>query len=311
MQQAVFKTRSLSFLAIPIFLISASTASAQGLEELLELTIGVDARDAIDAGEFDSFIRNDCTACQQQTEIIDRISIGLKLFLGLEGSDFELFEPGAGMQPIDEKEIERADGGNGADWSNGIAASADSLFVASMRGMHVFSLEDPASPVEVGFLSGYGQVRDIAVSGDIAFLADGKGITVVDVRVPAMPVEIGRINVGKRVDEIELSEKNDRLYVLTPLEVIRYNTMSNPMEPVEKDAVRVRGPTYRGMRLDGNWIYLGGNRTESIYDDRKSGMTLMGEHDVGDWVQGRIVRDGQAERVRYGSRSSFEVWGED
>jgi hypothetical protein len=215
-------------LGVVLFFIGSKTASAQGLEELLELTIGVAARDAIDAGEFDSFVRNDCTACQQQTEIIDRISIGLKLFLGLEGSDFEL-------------------------------------------------LSQQTDPM------GYDHLRFTQIIG-------------------GYPVW------GK---EVIVHVKNDRLYVLTPSEVIRYDTMSNPREPVEKDSVRVRGSTYRGMRLDGNWIYLDGNRTESIYDDMESGMTLMGEHDVGDWVQGRIVRDGQAERVRYGSRSSFEVWGED
>ena len=222
---------------------------------------------------------------------------------------FDVFELGAVMQPIDEKEIKKAYGETGADWGYRIEANAENLFVASMRGMHVFSLEDPASPVEVGFLPGHGKVRDISVSGDIAFLADDKGITVVDIRDPEAPVEIGRKNVGKRVEEIELNEKNGRLYVLTPSEVIRYETMSNPREPIEKDAVRVRGSTYQAMRLDGNWIYLDGIWTESIYDDKKDGMMIMGEHDVSEWVQGRIVRDGQAERVQYKSGSSFEVWG--
>jgi hypothetical protein len=227
MKSCSFEIRIAKGLVFLFFFIGSRTASAQGLEELLELTTGVDAREEIDVGDFNVFMQYDCTACQQETTNADRITVGLNLFLGLDDSNFEL-------------------------------------------------LTQQTDPMGYDHLRFTQRIYDYPVWGK----------------------------------EVIVHVKNDRLYVLTPSEVIRYDTMSNPREPVEKDAVRVRGSTYRGMRLDGNWIYLDGNRTESIYDDKESGMALMGEHDVGDWVQGRVVRDGQAERVRYGSRSSFEVWGE-
>jgi hypothetical protein len=224
---------------------------------------------------------------------------------------FDVFEPADGIQPIDTEEIEKPDWSCWwlkTDWSYAVERKGQYLYVGSMSGMHVYSVEDPADPEEVAYLESYGKVRDIVVAGEIAYLADGWGITIVDVGSPSEPVEVGRRHVGKRVESLELNWGGKSLYALTPFKLQKYDVLSTPKDPVKKEELGILGLAYWDMKADGNWVYLSGLWNKSVYDRKEEGLIKKGGHNVRAWVAGRITRPGQAERIR-GTGNTFEVWG--
>jgi hypothetical protein len=226
---------------------------------------------------------------------------------------FDVYEPDAAIYPVDEDEIQIP--GNwwwqdDTDWSFQVELTDGFLFVGSFSGLHVFSLDDPANPEEIGYMPSHGIVRDIVVAGEIAYLADGSGITVVDIRNPSEPLEIERKCLGTMIKEIEYNERDWRLLALTPFHIRKFDVLSNPANPGEVESIGLLGLTFWEMRTEGRWNYLNGLWTRSLYDDPNDGLQTMGDHDVRAWVQGRELREGQAERLNL-LQNKFEIWGEE
>jgi hypothetical protein len=80
-----------------------------------------------------------------------------------------------------------------AGWPEELNLDGDLLWVTELgTGARAFSVEEPAEPVEVGFVSG--NVRDAAARDRVLYLAqradDGDGLLILDVADPASPLEL-------------------------------------------------------------------------------------------------------------------------
>jgi hypothetical protein len=91
------------------------------------------------------------------------------------------------------------------------------LYVAAhAKGIRIYSLTDPSSPVATGRLDeGFVDAFSIAVDGGLAYVADGAGgLKVVDVSDPVRPVLIGGENLGSAVGTSEdVTVRNGHAYV--------------------------------------------------------------------------------------------------
>lgn len=63
------------------------------------------------------------------------------------------------------------------------------------------------------------------------------------------------------------------------------------------------------MRVAGRWAYLNGASAQAAFDDPDGGLEYMGTHDLEAWVDGRVVKDGQAVRLNPAS-GAVELWRE-
>ena len=63
------------------------------------------------------------------------------------------------------------------------------------------------------------------------------------------------------------------------------------------------------MKVEGRWTYLIGLWTRTILDEGVGALYSQGTHDLCAWVNGRILREDRAERVRW-LFNEFQVWEE-
>ncbi|MCG8456912.1 MAG: hypothetical protein MI919_11580, partial [Holophagales bacterium] len=85
--------------------------------------------------------------------------------------------------------------GDGADvlFHQGRVLVADESFDASLGGLRVFDVADPASPQQLGRYPGCGSITTAVARGDLAFvLCSDARIDVVDLSDPSMPFRVGR-----------------------------------------------------------------------------------------------------------------------
>lgn len=79
------------------------------------------------------------------------------------------------------------------DIVSAVAPAGDYVYVAAGKaGLHVFSIANPAAPLEVGACPTLDVTYDVAVQGSYAYLADGRaGLRVVSVADPSSPLALG------------------------------------------------------------------------------------------------------------------------
>ncbi len=70
------------------------------------------------------------------------------------------------------------------------------------------------------------------------------------------------------------------------------------------------------MRVQDRWIYLNDWTSPdwmrlSVYDDSEEGLIVKSSHNVEDWVDGRVLHNDRAERLKLDYASNqYEVWTE-
>jgi hypothetical protein len=199
----------------------------------------------------------------------------------------------------------------GPDWSFAVEVVGGYVLVGSATGVHVFSLTEPWNPVEVGYMPTYGAVLDIASLDSTVYLADGNGITVATLDETGFLVEVDHVVTGHWVLALDVNAREERLAVLTHNKLRRYELSANPVAPFESATMAlVPAWSYTDLKTEGRWTYLtGAAGTSAVYDGGAAGLMEGETHDVTSWVDGRVLRDGVAERV-VESDNSLEVWGE-
>ncbi|MCK9460851.1 MAG: kelch motif-containing protein [Proteobacteria bacterium] len=224
---------------------------------------------------------------------------------------FDPLTAAGGLEPIDVKEL-IVPGTcwwcGGPDFGTDMEVVGDLVLVAALSGVHVFRATDDGLLAPTGYLPGRVAVLDVAALGGAVYLADGAGITVAALDESGALSEVKRLSLGKPVLGVEVNEPGEKLLALTTDKLRRFELGGNPYLPFEKNSVSVSGLLYPWMRADGAWTYLNGWFGTLTVEDSATGLKLRDAHDVRDWVAGRIVRDGVAERVAPGCANAYEVW---
>jgi hypothetical protein len=151
-------------------------------------------------------------------------------------------------------------------------------------------------------------VLDLAIYGGVVYLADGTGLTIAALDEDGALTEARRIGLGALAIHVDVDSTDGKLMVLTTTSLRRFELGANPYLPTEKNRVGLAGWSYPGMRVDGPWTYLNGFVGTRTVEDAAAGLLSRGPHDLRDWVEGRIVRDGVAERVAPGCANAYEAW---
>jgi hypothetical protein len=219
-------------------------------------------------------------------------------------------DPSAFLSPIDRDRLVKPCHGwchPVMDRSFGVEVREGWAFVGSMSGVHVFSLEKPWNPEEIGYLPVDGPVRNVVAFGKMLYLASGTSISVVDASDPASLELVDEIPLDERVLFVGVNEAGWKLVALTMRHLVVFDLGINPTAPMEADRIGVAGGAFDAMKVDGPWTYLAGLWPQSVFDDPELGLVRKGPHDLDAWVRGRVLRDEQAERVRW-LHNRYEVW---
>jgi hypothetical protein len=181
------------------------------------------------------------------------------------------------------------------------------VLVSAASGVHVFRASDGVLE-PTGYLPGRVAVLGVAALGGVVYLADGTGITVATLDEFGAISEVKRVSVGAAALGVGVDATNEKLLVLSPTKLRRFEIGGNPYAPIVKDSVALSGLLYPKMRVDAAWTYLNGLLGTQTVEATASGLTKRGAHDLRDWVDGRIVREGIAERLAPGCANAYEVW---
>ncbi|WP_149194365.1 pre-peptidase C-terminal domain-containing protein [Luteimonas suaedae] len=82
-------------------------------------------------------------------------------------------------------------------------------------GLRIYSLDDPASPVQVGHLDdGCGSAFDLAIDSEVSllYLACRGGVQVIDIAEPQAPAVIGRYDAGDEESYTRVAQRHDRAW---------------------------------------------------------------------------------------------------
>jgi hypothetical protein len=111
-----------------------------------------------------------------------------------------------------------------------IVSAGDYAYIASMSGLEIVDISDPAHPALAGTYAA-GQCVDVEVHGNYAYLAAwGDGLMVIDITSPTSPVFVGQWDAPARAEGLTIS--GDYAYVAEGhlgLRVIDISTPSNPV----------------------------------------------------------------------------------
>ncbi|MCK9463300.1 MAG: kelch motif-containing protein [Proteobacteria bacterium] len=224
---------------------------------------------------------------------------------------FDALTAAGELEPIDTEEL-TVPGTcwwcGGPDFGTDVEVVGDLVLVAALSGVHVFRATADGGLVPTSYLPGRVAVLDVAALGGVVYLADGTGVTVAALDENGALVEVKRLSLGKPVLGVEVNQTGEKMLALTTNKLRRFEIGGNPYAPFEKNSVSVSGLLFPRMRVDGAWTYLNGWFGTQTVEDAAAGLMLRGAHDVRDWVDGRIVRDGVAERVAPGCANAYEVW---
>lgn len=216
-----------------------------------------------------------------------------------------------GLTPVDTDSVSRPGGGWHhplTDRSYDIEIHGSHAYVASWSGLHVFSLEKPWDPEEVGHLSTDELIRDMAFLGKVLYLASGLAIIVVNAADPTNLFEVNRVDLDGHALKVGVNNEDRRLIALTQQVLQRFDVSTDPYWPYETDSMTIAGRAFDEMKVDGSWIYLAGRWTQSFFDDDSGGLVLKGSHELSEWVKGRALKEKFAERIMK-QQNRYEVWG--
>ena len=121
--------------------------------------------------------------------------------------------------------------------------------------MRVFSLADPANPIEVAGYDSPGFAWRVTVEAGIAYLADGRdgGLRVVSVATPTMPAELGAYDTPGDARDVRID--NGYGYVADLTHGIRIVDLASPAMAVEVGFVDTPGDAQR-LAIAGELAYL-------------------------------------------------------
>ncbi|NZA27752.1 pre-peptidase C-terminal domain-containing protein [Luteimonas sp. SJ-92] len=129
-------------------------------------------------------------------------------------------------------------------------------------GLRVYSLEDPASPVEAAHLDdGCGSAFDLAIDAEVSllYLACGGGLQVIDIAEPATPVVVGRYDSGGDDQYTRVAQRLDRAW-FADIDGLHELDVSDPTAPVRTrlTALGQQGVQRLAALEDGRLYALGG-----------------------------------------------------
>ncbi|MFZ2519563.1 MAG: hypothetical protein WA089_12750, partial [Anaerolineae bacterium] len=137
-------------------------------------------------------------------------------------------------------------------------------------GMHVISIANPRTPVEVGSYSAVLSVSAIAIAGQYAYLTTlwPTGLTIISIANPAAPIEVGFYETPVYGSDVAMA--GDYVFVADGIYGVRVISVANPTAPVEVGFY----DTYAAVNVavEGNLIFVA---------DEKNGLLVL--RFDGDW----------------------------
>jgi hypothetical protein len=129
---------------------------------------------------------------------------------------------------------------------------------AHEAGLHIFNINNPALPREIGFCSTPGYAYGIAVQGDYAYVSCySGGLCIIDISNPALPSEVGNcftpdLALGIAVD-------GNYAYVACREGGLRIFDISNPFDPTEVSSLVMNPWVVLRIAAHDNHVYLTGH----------------------------------------------------
>lgn len=135
--------------------------------------------------------------------------------------------------------------------------NADDPLLTSDRVVHLFSLADPANPVEVGSFTPPVGVGDLDGTGPEVWVADlfGSRLRVYDTSDPASPMPLGDVTMTG--SDFRLARDFDRLYSLVTASVANVLDVSAPAAPTVLGTVQ-SAIGYVGLDASGDRLAMAG-----------------------------------------------------
>ena len=223
---------------------------------------------------------------------------------------FDPLGAGDGLEPLEADELVVPGSCwlcGGTDWAFDLEIEGNTAYVATWSGVHVFDLSDPESPVEVGYMATEGPIWGVESFHGILYLAEVCGVTVVSAADPTAPVKTSRVALGAPVLDLALDADGWRLMALTPGSLRRLDLGRNPFSPTQGASLPIAGLALPEMEVENGWTYLSGLWTATVFDEGGDGLSPGGPHDLRAWVDGAIVGEEVAQRVKWLS-NAYEVW---
>ena len=145
-----------------------------------------------------------------------------------------------------------------ADWAGG-TGSAPSVWDVT-RGIAIFDMSNPATPVEVGTYKPHGGIRGVVVQGTRAYVMDeGQGLVILDVSEPSVPQPVGGFHSPTYLRK--MAKQGNLLYVNDYWNGIAILDVSDAAAPqlvgVYQTPLTGVAIDHRGIRAVGDRAYLG------------------------------------------------------
>jgi len=156
----------------------------------------------------------------------------------------------------------------GADGKGGsmarFAISGNVLYTVSTDSLKVFNIEDPSNPkysdqrnIKVGF-----DIETIFPMGTLLFIGSRSGMYVYDISDPRFPTKLSEVRHIRSCDPVVA--EGDYAYVTlntnvtscgqTVNNVLDIYDISNPLNPILKKTMQLKGPT--GLGVDGDKLFV-------------------------------------------------------
>lgn len=161
----------------------------------------------------------------------------------------------------------------------------------SANGLVILDLADPASPANLGSLSGPpSDAYGVLVDGTTAYVADGEyGLRVVDVTDPANPALLGSSSTSMRFSAIQGIWLENSVFYCPENGAVEVFDVSTPATPDLMATLEVSGPS-RGIALLDPWALVATDYGLDIVDVATATLMRRVRKDPGtDWLSGGVA----------------------
>lgn len=137
----------------------------------------------------------------------------------------------------------------------GLDARGSLLYVAvNSRGLHIFDVVDPVSPVLINeyTVPGHSNCLDVAVDGNLAYVIVTYGLVVLDVSDPMNPFLVSEVLTDDRWESVALAGNTAYCGIRGGIEVL---DIADPANPLSAGYLTTPGTLYQ-MIVQGRMIYL-------------------------------------------------------
>lgn len=162
----------------------------------------------------------------------------------------------------------------------------------SHPGLLIFSLSNPTSPMQIGYLENVYGGTDLVVQADYAYISAANGLLVVDVSNPSSPRFVGQA-YSQIIWGWKVSVSGNIALISTNQNGLRILDVSNPTQPLERSVYQPSSGWVTASILSGNYIFAAATSGITVINlSNPSSPQVITSINLGDMIQDIFLKNG-------------------